>query len=68
MPTPTLESLLLLALTLPDYRPRRIGGLRPAVTGWPCSQATHVTVALADGTCAVDLKVVRVKAAIATAS
>jgi len=34
MPALNLESLLLLALTVPDYRRRLIGRLRPAVTGW----------------------------------
>lgn len=34
MPSPTLESLILLALTVPDYHRRLVGRLRPAVTGW----------------------------------
>jgi hypothetical protein len=34
MPAPTLERLLLLALSVPDYRRRLVGRLRPAVTGW----------------------------------
>ncbi len=48
MPDPTLESLLLLAFTVLDYRRRLIGRLRPAVTGWHYSQAPHVTVGLAE--------------------